>query len=585
MTNNYAAALRSRLKSARNGARKTPEDTYFDAMAAEAVLSSYRLTGEEILDGIVDGSGDGGIDSVYIFVDDELMTTGDEPPTVLRQHKRVAPRPRVDVYVIQSKETTEQKSQPIGLLKSSLSSLLNFGIDETSWVAHGFRTEVIEKFSFLRMLCVEKLVNPQIHVHTYLCTLASDENRPERIALEAQGLIDVIENIGMLDVDFSYLGAKEVWMSLNRTSVDAIRFYNAQSIQQSDDSGSSSYICLCTIENYLKFISTPAEGDSFGEFRRDLYDRNVRDHEGERTDVNTAIRERLKSPAAPEFWWLNNGITVVCDQVISRRDHLELHNPQIVNGLQTSHTIYSSYIDGQISKQSLDSSILVRIIQTDDASAVNEVIRATNHQNAVKIDSIRSLDHIHSHIEVDLLNHGLYYDRRRNYYRNQGHPSRDIVSLRQVVQAFLSVYRGMPDYARARPGNFLKNDSEYQEIFSSSINVKAHSWAVRAMRRVDTFLREDTELDRSARNDLLFLVLAHVPRRGTGVKTIKPSSLFTKDLEEIYSKDSMAESLERVQSRINCELPTTEGRRDLLAKSSDFVEALFREERKGMAGE
>lgn len=68
----------------------------FGYFCAETVLKRFALTFDEIEKGIVDGKNDGGIDSVYFFVNRSLMAIDTEMDTFKSPVT-------VDLYIIQSK--------------------------------------------------------------------------------------------------------------------------------------------------------------------------------------------------------------------------------------------------------------------------------------------------------------------------------------------------------------------------------------------------------------------------------------------------------------------------------------------------
>ena len=49
------------------------EDEYFEIFSAEQILKDDDLSYEELLSGLIDGGGDGGIDSFYFFANDNLF--------------------------------------------------------------------------------------------------------------------------------------------------------------------------------------------------------------------------------------------------------------------------------------------------------------------------------------------------------------------------------------------------------------------------------------------------------------------------------------------------------------------------------
>ncbi len=63
------------------------DSEYFEIFAAEQALKDRDLSYDEIEDGIVDGGGDGGIDAVYLFVNNTLCREAIKP----EEYKRNVP--------------------------------------------------------------------------------------------------------------------------------------------------------------------------------------------------------------------------------------------------------------------------------------------------------------------------------------------------------------------------------------------------------------------------------------------------------------------------------------------------------------
>lgn len=71
-----------------------------------------------------------------------------------------------------------------------------------------------------------------------------------------------------------------------------------------------------------------------------LFESNIRDYQN-KTAVMFNIEATLIDPKKEnDFWWLNNGITILADEGSLIGKTFSLDNIQIVNGLQTSHSIY-----------------------------------------------------------------------------------------------------------------------------------------------------------------------------------------------------------------------------------------------------
>src|SRR5262249_27173277 len=101
--------------------------------------------------------------------------------------------------------------------------------------------------------------------------------------------------------DFQFVGAAEL-VALNRRTKTfslVLPFVEHLSV------GSGSYVLLARLADYYAFLR-----DEKGALRRYLFDSNVRDFLGD-TGVNEDILASLRDRRAPEFWWLNNGVTML----------------------------------------------------------------------------------------------------------------------------------------------------------------------------------------------------------------------------------------------------------------------------------
>lgn len=150
-----------------------------------------------------------------------------------------------------------------------------------------------------------------------------------------------------------------------------------------------------------------------------LFARNIRGYLGE-TGINQEIRKTLrKDPAS--FWYLNNGITIVCDDAVletsSGQERMVISNPQIINGQQTSYALSAE------PRGSARSHVSVRVINIakdgnlDDFAAYDEmvakIVEATNSQNKIKAADLRANDRLQVGLERSLHQLGYFYQRKR----------------------------------------------------------------------------------------------------------------------------------------------------------------------------
>ena len=190
----------------------------------------------------------------------------------------------------------------------------------------------------------------------------------------------------------------------------------------------------------------------FEEYGDRLLERNVRRFLGHANRINMEIRDTLVDPDhSSNFYFYNNGITVVCDRfdfnALQRSDHqVRITNLQVVNGGQTCKTIHRTLSDNGAC--AADASVLIRIYQLPDESpeVVRDITRATNSQSPVDLRDLRSNDAIQKTLALGMEQLGFTYKRRREEGGNGAH----VVTSSAVAEAVLAVWRERPHQAKFR---------------------------------------------------------------------------------------------------------------------------------------
>ena len=173
-------------------------------------------------------------------------------------------------------------------------------------------------------------------------------------------------------------------------------------------------------------------------------------------------------------------------------DTVTIENPQIVNGLQTSTQVakYCS-VDSEDGRK-----VMIKIVSSENEEVRDKIIKATNRQNPIQPATLRATDKIQRDIEAALKSVGLFYDRRKNYYKNQDKPLDKIVSIPLMAQALMAVILGRPDAARARPSSLIKKDDDYSSVFSEGFPIGVYTAIAELIRRVDVVLKNRAQLKR-----------------------------------------------------------------------------------------
>lgn len=205
-----------------------------------------------------------------------------------------------------------------------------------------------------------------------------------------------------------------------------------------------------------------------------LLERNIRRYLGLHGNrVNEGIRQTLYSSDPANFYFFNNGLTLVCSDfsynALQSSDYqIKIENLQIVNGGQSSMTIFKTLEAMQEDGRALpvDASVLVRIykLPKDNEDIVLQITQATNSQNPVDLKDLRSNDERQQRLENSV--HALGYIYRRK--RMDGVAKAEEITSGVAAEAILAVWRQAPHQAK-----FLTREhfgKLYDTIFTDSLN-------------------------------------------------------------------------------------------------------------------
>jgi hypothetical protein len=408
-----------------------------------------------------DGTGDGGIDIAY------LDEGNGEDDTEIEGHRW---------YLVQSKygkafqgDTTllKEGQKLIGTLDNPtrhLSSLTQDVIERLN----SFKCRASERD---RIILVFATVNP----------LSKNERNTLRdVRIMGQGLLGPLFDVEAVSVDNIYQRTLE---SANSTRPINIRLEvnNLPPFLPENNL----LVCSVSLINLYTFL------ESFKEKTGDidqLYEKNLRRFLGSRGKVNRGIQTTLKKE--PEkFGLYNNGITIVVkDFLLKENNILRLEDPFIVNGCQTTRTIWevcsqkmraggtgvSPTIDDWESKakQGIVVTKIVRIGHND--LEMQNITTFTNSQNAVKATDFNALNNYFKKWKTDMENkYNIFVEIQRGAWETQcalQDQHKEVKKFDRHANAFdlIKVYGagwlGESGNAFGRNAAFLPNGNVFKQI-------------------------------------------------------------------------------------------------------------------------
>jgi hypothetical protein len=478
------------------------DSEFWEFFSAQQILRDYQLDPEEVKFGIVGQESnssaqgtDGGVDSIYLIVNGKLIRDVDQAKA-LSQHKA----PIFDIIIIQSKRGNAFSITTLNRLANTSESIFKIDLLPENFAEKYNEpfSDAIECFREAHKALLTR--HPTTNVYYYIVCGGDSGTIDKNVEGKARELETkipkLLPTISTCQVHFR--GARDTIALFNKPRKGTFTIRCASS----NTDGAGCWMALVKLDEYFKLIAED------GQIREYLFESNVRDYEGD-VEVNKQIRSTLETPQTGiDFWWLNNGITIVAENVSGYSGELVLDDPQIVNGLQTSQVIFDCLREPTLFGKPTLGHILVRIIKSNDDKLRDRIIRATNSQTKIPVQYLRASDDKQRDIELFFKSSGLHYDRRKNSWRKAGLKLENVVGVTELVQSVAAIIRQEPDHARARPSRYFINEN-YDKIFNENIPMEAYVVCALLRKRGEKFLRR-VESDSKDRNNLLFYILTAI---------------------------------------------------------------------------
>jgi hypothetical protein len=461
------------------------ESVAFERFATEQIFKDQDIGIDEVENGLVGSTRDGGADGFFLFLNDELIFDIDQIPNT----KKI----NLDLYLIQYKNSSRVEEIVLDRFLGSVPFIFDLNQSEEN-LSTIFHDELVQKILFFHKVWIE-IANkhPQINVK-FIHACKGDKSKTLGPKMRNDSYISKINRLKELvlelggdgfTVDYEIIDANWLLEANRKEKKYSLKLKlneNPIAIDYKDEN-QRGYIASVNIYDYYKFLC-----NEDGSLRKYLFESNIRDYQ-KGTIVNEEISETVKNETDLDFWWLNNGVTIIAENGTLSGKIIHLDNIQIVNGLQTSQTIYNVLKSDSKFEQD-ERSLMLKIIITKDRRTMDAIIKATNSQNTVPPSSLRATDQIQREIEEFLLSKGYYYDRRKNFYKNEGKPRKNIISISYMSQCLTALLERNPSKARSNPTTLTKTESDYRRIFNEGRHLEVYYKAVKIMKHVESCLKD-----------------------------------------------------------------------------------------------
>ena len=349
-----------------DGFPSTKRDEVFEFLCFEQVLKNFDLSREEIESGWVDGRDDGGIDGFFTFVNGHLLR---DPKDFIWPRASA----EITIWVLTCKHHDTFQQAPLNSLYASVTELFDFSMARDQF--KGVYSPSLAHARALFQTAYRRLAAaiPTLTIRYAYVSRGDVEAVEPNVRARANQTVEITRPLfSSAECRFDFIGAAELVAMYRRVKKFSIELPVHEFLSR----GQSGYIVLSGLKEYAEFVT-----DDGGNLRRYLFDSNVRDYLG-KTQVNKGILKTLADAEAPDFWWLNNGVTILATDATVVGKTINLVNIQIVNGLQTTESIYRHFRTG--GQTFGDGSLLVKIVVSKDVKHRDRIIQATNTQNVVQ---------------------------------------------------------------------------------------------------------------------------------------------------------------------------------------------------------
>lgn len=233
---------------------------------------------------------------------------------------------------------------------------------------------------------------------------------------------------------------------------------------------------------------------------KSVFDDNIRDYlEQDNNPVNNDISRTIQNGLLDQFCILNNGVTIVADEITGLGDSFTISNYQIVNGCQTSNVLYENrYIDGIEQMH-----IPVKIIVTNNQNIKSQITRATNNQTAVNAVELEALTDFQRNLEdyfkaLPKDNFKLYYERRTNQYKNSDDiPLYRVINRESQIKSLAAMFLNNPQNVTGNYGRLIEKLGT--EIFNPEHEFFAYYISSLSYFELEKLLNENILLSKSKR--------------------------------------------------------------------------------------
>jgi len=445
------------------------------------VMSCLDIDIEKAMQGLTDGGNDGGFDAAYISQSGEGV---------------------MKVVLFQSKYTRnleKEKAFSANDIEKAVNTVKNIFDPGRGMLLNDRSSAVVEEVRSF----IEDGIIPDV---TFVML-----NNGAKWNRDAQNYIDN-EFKGQKQVEFVYCNHQDIVKYINKHSrIDETLSLKGIAIKE-DFNYKAVILGRVSVEEIARIL------EKYGD---DLLERNIRKYLGIKfIAVNKAISDTLLDDAKrPNFFFYNNGITMICSEfkhnALQREDwKVQIQGLQIINGGQTCKTIHE-VLKNNAGINFSSATVLLRLYAVGtDESVIDGITHATNSQNPVDFRDLKSNDEIQVLLEKGAAELNYIYKRKKDNQTNL-----NVIPSSVAAEAVFAVWRKKPHFAKYKKSECF--NTYYKEIFED-LNAAQMIIAVLIFRKCDSYRKRSSQnMEIEAQRRFSSYLLASI----IGVKLLKHFSI------------------------------------------------------------
>ena len=471
------------------GIQEEKEATRFEHFSNYSLVDSqidYHYKIEDINIGV---GGTIGIDGFALILNGHLITEIDELTDILNDQKNCDAK----LIFIQAKTSAGFDAKEIS---SFAYSVFDFISESPKQVWTQIARERIDLLNALFKRVSELREKPTCSLYyVSLGKLSDNQTINARISSGKQDIES--ENL-FSKVDFSLFGATEIqskFKEIGQSIQKSFEFEKRVTLPEIQGV-SEAYLGIVRCVDIAKIME-----NENGEIISNIFYDNVRDYQGQ-NPVNSEITRTLNSSTKEDFVLLNNGITIVAEELILSRNTFNITNFQIINGCQTSHVLFEN-------REKLNDNVYVslKLIITKDKELTSKVIRSTNRQTEVKEQDLIAFTDFQKRLEDFYTTFNepnrLYYERRSKQYSRLSIERQKIVDKTQQIKTMASMFFDKPDLATRFFGTLFREFKD--KLFADDHNMEPYYVSAFALYKLEQMILKG-KIDRKY-NKIKFYIL------------------------------------------------------------------------------